>query len=49
MHNEDESARGPNLARRTHGELLRPHRFQAVSSEDEEKSKKFRGKRDIFR
>lgn len=48
MHNEDEGARGPDLARQTHGEHLRPHRFEAVMSEDEGKTKKFRLKRDIF-
>jgi len=42
------SARGPDLARQTHGEHLRPRRFQAVMSEDEGKRKKFRGERDIF-
>ena len=45
---DTKSARGPNLARQTHGEHLRPRRFQAVMSEDEGKSKKFRGKRDIL-
>ena len=41
MRKAGEQRTHPNQAHRTHGELLRPHRFWVVMSEDEGKRKKF--------